>query len=151
LLTENAETDPSFTGVHGAFTAAFNSYVREELKFSSDEPYKPLNGDVGGGWDWKHNAGRGFFPGAPNVEEDLIEALIDNSHLRVQIENGYFDMATPFFATEHTADHLGLSAALRDHISLQYYHAGHMMYLHEEDLDKLKANVGAFIDSSLKP
>ena len=80
----------------------------------------------------------------------MAQALLSNPHLQVEVENGYFDMATPFFATEYTMDHLGLPEQLQKNIRLQYYDAGHMMYLRDEDLAKLKANIGAFIDSASK-
>ena len=75
LLTEYAEFDPSMSAVNGAFTAAFNSYVREELKFGQDKTYKVLPDEPGRLWDWKHNQTPGSFPGAPNVEGDLIRAM----------------------------------------------------------------------------
>ena len=81
---------------------------------------------------------------------DLIREMVENPHLQVQVENGFFDMATPFFATEYTMDHLLLPADVQSRIHLQYYNAGHMMYLHEEDLANLKGNVGTFIDSAWK-
>ncbi len=149
VLTEFSEDDPSYTAVRGAFTAAFNGYVREELKVPFERNYQILNGAIGGSWDWKRGGGGGF-PSSPNVAGDLISALQTNTSLRVQVENGYYDMATPFFASEYTMDHLFLPANLRSHISFEYYGAGHMMYLHNEDLTKLKANVGAFIDGSTK-
>lgn len=152
LLTEYAEDDPSYIAVRGAFTAAFNAYTREELKVTIERSYEVLSGDVGGNWDWKHRGpgSSGYFPGSANVEGDLIQALMTNPHLHVQVENGFYDMATPFFATEYTMDHLFLPGNLRSNIDLKYYDAGHMMYLHEEDLAKLKSNIGAFIDSSSK-
>lgn len=96
--------------------------------------------------------GGGFgFPGAPNVEQDLVQALISNPHLKVEVENGYFDLATPFLGTEYTMDHLdGLPANLRGNITLKYYEAGHMMYVLESELAKLKANVAAFIEGVSK-
>src|ERR1700675_4996322 len=151
LLTENAENDPSFSAVVGAFTAAFNSYVREDLKYSPERNYEALNFEAGRNWNWKHTSGNAdFFPGAPNVEGDLVEALIDNPHLQVQVETGYFDLATPFFATEYTFDHLRLPEKLRGQIHIEYYTAGHMMYLHADDLARLGKNVGAFIASATK-
>jgi carboxypeptidase C (cathepsin A) len=69
----------------------------------------------------------------------------------VQVENGFFDMATPFLATEYTMDHLGLPANLRSHIHLEYYQAGHMMYLNEKELPNLKSNIASFVDSATKP
>ena len=94
--------------------------------------------------------GRGFFPGSPNVEGDLVQALLANPHLQVEVENGFYDMATPFFATEYTMDHLGLPEQLQKNIRLQYYDAGHMMYLRDEDLAKLKSNISAFIEGAAK-
>ena len=150
LLSEYAESDPLITGVTGAFTAAFNTYVRDELKFGQDKNYHAISEGVGSNWDWKHQTGRGrgFFPGSPNVEGDLAQALLSNPHLQVQVENGYYDMATPFFATEYTMDHLGLPEQLQRNIRLDYYDAGHMMYLRDEDLTNLKANIAKLIDST---
>ncbi|HZC66471.1 MAG TPA: peptidase S10, partial [Candidatus Dormibacteraeota bacterium] len=78
------------------------------------------------------------------------QAMLTNPHLKVEIENGYYDLATPFFATEFTVDHLGLPEKLQKNISLQYYDAGHMMYVRENDLAKLKTNVAEFIDNAVK-
>ena len=82
---------------------------------------------------------------------DLIREMIQDAQLQVQVENGLFDMATPFFAAEYTMDHLLLPENIRGRIHLQYYNAGHMMYLHDEHLVKLKANVGAFMESASRP
>jgi carboxypeptidase C (cathepsin A) len=150
LLTENAGYDPSFSAVRGAFTAAVNAYIRQDLKYNPEQTYQVLPSDVGENWDWKHNAKPGEIT-TPNVEGDLVDALISNSSLQVQVENGYFDMATPFFATEYTMDHLGLPANLRSHIHFQYYDSGHMIYLNENALPKLKDNIAAFIDGAAKP
>jgi carboxypeptidase C (cathepsin A) len=152
LLGEFAEFDPQDTAITGPFVAVWNNYVRTELKFGQDKTYHPSSGEANQKWDWKHNAGDNFgFPGSPNVEGDLIQALLTNPHLKVEIENGYYDLATPFFATEFTVDHLGLPEKLQKNIALQYYDAGHMMYVHEEDLAKLKTNVANFIDAAAKP
>jgi len=150
LLTEHAEFDPSFTSVLGAFSAAFNTYVRAELKFGGDQDYKVLPDAPSENWDWKHQRSSEFLS-SPNVEGDLIHEMIQNAQLQVQVENGYFDMATPFLATEYTMDHLLLPADARSRIQLKYYTAGHMMYLHDEDLAKLKGNIAAFIDGAWKP
>jgi carboxypeptidase C (cathepsin A) len=152
MLTEFAEDDPSYTAVRGAFTAAFNSCAREELKVTEERSSEALSGDVGGNWDWKHRGpqGGGFFPRSANVSGDLIQAFMTNPHLQVQVENGFYDMASPFYATEYTMDHLFLPANLRSNIHFEYYGAGHRMYLHEEDLTKLKSNISTFIDSASK-
>jgi carboxypeptidase C (cathepsin A) len=152
LLTEGAEYDPSYSAVSGAFTAALNSYLREDLKFNPEMPYNTLSGDIARNWDWKHNTGgESFGPSLANVESDMVNAFIVNPSLQVQVENGFFDMATPFFATEYTMDHLELPANLRSRIHFEYYESGHMIYLNEKELPNLKNNIAAFIDSATKP
>jgi carboxypeptidase C (cathepsin A) len=156
LLAENAQGDPEGPAVGGAFTALLNTYNHQELKFGQDKTY---NTSSGGAREWKFQrqpqtggfpgaptTTGGFFPGAPNVESDLAQAMITNPRLLVQVENGYYDMATPFFATEFTMGHLGLPAELQANIKLDYYAAGHMMYLHDESRAKLRDNIAAFID-----
>src|SRR6267143_740393 len=128
-----------------------NNYVRDELKFGKDMVYHTGSDEAGSNWDWKHRGGDNFgFPGSPNVEGDLIQAMLANPHLQVEVENGIYDLATPFFATEYTMEHLGLPEKLQKNIHLQYYDAGHMMYLRDEDLAKLKANIASFIDGASK-
>ncbi len=152
LLAEFADYDPQSNAITGAFTAAFNTYVRDDLKFGQDKSYRAINEAPGENWDWKHRTGPNFgFPGSPNVEGDLIQAMLTNPHLQVEIENGFYDLATPFFATEYTVEHLGLPDKLQKNIHLQYYDAGHMMYLRDDDLTKLKNNIDSFIDSASKP
>jgi carboxypeptidase C (cathepsin A) len=154
LLEEDGAFDPEGPAVGGAFTAAVNEYTHNELKFGKDMVY---NNSIQGarGWNWKRRPmpGQrgGFFPGAPNVEPDLAHAMDMNPYLHVQVENGYFDFATPFFATEYTMDHLGLSPNLEKNISLKYYTAGHMMYLHTPDRVKLHNNVAEFIETNIHP
>jgi len=148
-LAEFGQYDPQETAISSAFTAAFNTYVREDLKFGKDQTYEIESSEAGREWDWKHQGGRGFgFPGAPNVENDLTEALISNTHLQVQVENGLYDLATPFFGTEYTMRHLRLPVNLQSHIHLEYYDAGHMMYLRDQDLAKLSSKVAGFINSN---
>ena len=69
--------------------------------------------------------------------------------MRVFVANGYYDLATPYFATEYTLSHMGLDAAQRARISTAYYEAGHMMYIHEGELAQLKQDVAKFIASAL--
>jgi carboxypeptidase C (cathepsin A) len=152
LLGEYAEYDPQDVAINGAFTAAFNNYVRDELKFGQDKVYRTGSDEAGTNWDWKHRGGGDNFgfPGSPNVEGDLIQAMLANPHLQVEVENGIYDLATPFFATEYTMEHLALPEKLQKNIHLQYYDAGHMMYLRDEDLAKLKSNIASFFDAASK-
>ncbi|HLW98013.1 MAG TPA: hypothetical protein VKR82_05160 [Candidatus Acidoferrales bacterium] len=153
LLSETSQGDPEGPAVGGAFTAMLNQYNHEELKFGLDKDYN--NSSRGGAWNWVRAAGGrggggGGFPGAPNVGPDLEQAMITNPRLQVEVENGYFDMATPFFATEFTMHHLGVPSDLQKNIQLKYYEAGHMMYLHDESRVQLHNNIAAFVDRATK-
>jgi carboxypeptidase C (cathepsin A) len=151
LLEENAQGDPEGPAVGGAFTALINAYNHEELKFGKDKVYhNSANAFASWNWTRKEQPRRGF-PGAPNVDQDLAQAMITNPRLLVQVENGYYDLATPFFATEHTIEHLGLPEALEKNIKLDYYIAGHMMYLHDEDRVSLHNQIANFIDRATQP
>lgn len=151
LIGEAADYDPQDTATSGAFVGAFNAYIREELKFGQDKAYKP-SADFGANrWDWKHEGNDfGYFPGAPSVVLDLVQAMITNPRLNVEFEEGIYDLATPFMEVEYTVDHMGLPENIRKNIWQQHYEAGHMMYVHDEDLAKLKKNVANFIDTASK-
>ena len=148
-LTENAENDPFNAAVGSAYTAAVNHYTRDVLKFGDDRPYRNTNG-AGGRWNWVRQGGGSFFPGAPNVQGDLVQAMIANPNMVVQVENGYYDMATPFFPAEFTMTHLRIPPRLQKNITLKYYEAGHMMYLRDEDRVALRDNLVAFIERGTK-
>lgn len=137
---ENHEHDPSYTAIAGAYTATFNDYVRSELGFESDLPYEVLNFKVFPAW--KYDKHQNEFV---NAGEDLRKAMTANTFLRVHVANGYYDLATPYFASEYTFKHLGLPAELRKNIEMSYYEAGHMMYVHKPSLERLSAALRDFV------
>jgi carboxypeptidase C (cathepsin A) len=123
----------------GPYTATLNNYVRTELKFESDLPYEILTPRV---HPWKYDEQENRYV---NVAETLRKAFSINPDLRVFIANGYFDLATPYFATQYTFNHLGITASAQEHISQRFYPAGHMMYVHEPSLAQLSRDLGEFI------
>ncbi|HUP43348.1 MAG TPA: peptidase S10, partial [Thermoanaerobaculia bacterium] len=137
---ERTELDPSYAAIQGPFTATLNAYVRDELGFETPIDYEILGGRIQG---WPAPEGRYV-----NVAEDLRAAMTRNPALKVHVANGYYDLATPYFATEYTFDHLGLPEHLRGNVSMSYYEAGHMMYIRQHDLEKLKEELGRFIRDS---
>ena len=139
---ERYEFDPSYAAIQGPFTATLNDYVRRELQFESDLPYEILTGKVG---PWNYGRYRNQYV---NVAETLREAMTKNPHLKVFVANGYYDLATPYFATEYTFHHLGLDASLRENVTMGYYEAGHMMYIQKKSLLQLKADLSVFIDNA---
>jgi carboxypeptidase C (cathepsin A) len=142
--SDRQDYDPSYTAVQGVFTAAFNQYVRAELKYETDLTYEVLTGRV---QPWDYGSAKNRYL---NVAPELRAAVTKNRALRVFVANGRYDLATPYAATEYTMDHLGLEAGLRDHISMGYYDAGHMMYTRKADREKLRKDLGAFVRDALK-
>ena len=140
---ERAEYDPSYASVLGAYTAAFNDYVRSELKWNTDLPYEVLTGKVRP-WDFSE-----FKNSYPNVADRLRLAMSQNQFMHVLQVNGYYDLATPFFATEYTFHHLGLAPKLRNNISMTYCDAGHMLYLKQSCLDDLRSSMAGMYKAAL--
>lgn len=141
---DTPDYDPSYPIVQGPYTAMFNQYVRGDLKFESDLPYEILTGRVR---PWNYGQYQNRYV---NVAETLRGAMTQNPALKVFVANGYYDLATPYFATEYTFNHLGLDSALRRHVSMSYYEAGHMMYTHKPSLVKLRQDIANFLRSTLK-
>ncbi|HET9091741.1 MAG TPA: hypothetical protein VFN50_04990 [Acidimicrobiales bacterium] len=136
---ERATVDPSYSAIHGPFSTAFNHYVRSELGYANDLPYEILTERVQP-WSYKEFEGRQV-----SVADRLAAALRANPHLRVQIGAGYYDGATPYFAAEHTVNHLRIPDSLRGNISFRYYESGHMTYLHEESRVRQSAHLAEFV------
>ena len=138
---DRPDNDPSFYGIDGAYTAAMNAYSRETLKYSPDVVYSSI-GSVGD-WDWNLGSGPRGGSGYLNVAPYLGKALRENSGLRIYAGQGYYDFATPFFGAEYSLNRTGIPNDGR--IEWHYYHAGHMMYVREDDLKKLSSDIRAFI------
>jgi len=145
-LAQNAEYDPQSASISAAFTAAFLDYYHRELNVPGDRSYV-VTAEAYKSWDWKHHVWGGVQP-MVNTGVDLAHAIGFNPDLRVLVLNGVYDLATPFTATEYMMDHLGLAPALRSHVIMKYFDAGHMMYLNEPSLGRMKADVGTFIDQT---
>jgi carboxypeptidase C (cathepsin A) len=133
------EYDPSYAAIQGPYTATLNQYVRQELGFQSDLPYEILS-SLYQNWSYKE-----FENQYLNVAETLRKAISMNPHLRVYVGSGYYDLATPYFATDYTLSHLSLEPHLQGSIQVHYYPAGHMMYVHPESLAQQAADLKTFI------
>ena len=140
---ETFEYDPSSAVVQGAYTAMLNYYVRDELEFDSDLPYEILSRRV---HPWDYGKHQNEYV---NVADTLRQAMTTNPALKVFVANGYYDLATPFLASEYTFTHLGLDTSLQDNITMAYYQAGHMMYIDQGELQKMKRDLDAYLDDVL--
>lgn len=144
-ISENLGYDPFFPAVGAAFTATFNDYYREQLGVKTDRRYITSAG-LWTQWDERHmQPGTwGKIPVA-NTGVDLNHAMIQNPKMRVLVQQGYYDLATPYGATDYFLDHMELPGDLRNNITLEHYEAGHMMYLHPESMKKYSRDLADFI------
>jgi carboxypeptidase C (cathepsin A) len=145
-LSKEAEYDPQSAAISSAYVSAFNDYVRKELKFGENREYKPEI-EVFKWWSFVHQApGLPFpSPGATNVMLDLAVAMKYNPTLKVLLNAGYFDLATPFYQGVYEMQHLPIPPDLQKNIEFKFYESGHMVYAHEASLKAIHDNVAAFI------
>jgi len=128
--------DPSYDAALGPLAAAMNAYVREDLKFESDLPYRVLTGV--GPWPQEQNR-------YSSTARQLGEAMSRNHHLRVLVQTGACDLAVPYRSMVHSINHLAIDPELLRNVSYATYDSGHMMYLRREDLAKLERDLRAFL------
>jgi carboxypeptidase C (cathepsin A) len=136
---EHFSYDPSYAAVQAPYTALLQHYLEKDLNFIREVPYRILTSRVQP-WDFGQAKNRYL-----NVTPSLRQAMTQNPALRVFVANGYYDLATPYFATRYTMNHLDLDGDLRDRVQMGYYDAGHMMYIEKKSLHKLRKDLAAFL------
>ena len=148
--------DPSSAETTPPFNSVFNDYVRRELGYKVDMPYyiSARDGQYGEAfrWNWNDSAGgRGFGDemGFADTASALRAAMVKNPYMKVQVMEGYYDLATPYFAVNYTMDHLDLSPKYHKNISFVTYESGHMVYLHAPSLEKMHKDFTSFVTSNV--
>jgi carboxypeptidase C (cathepsin A) len=138
--------DPTDASILSPFNSVFNNYVRTELGYKTDMPYYVFAREAGffEKWDWG-SAGEGF----PDTATALRQAMVRNPYLKVLVMEGYYDLATPYYAANFTVDHLNLPPKYRSQVSYTTYDAGHMVYLPIDGLKKMQTDEEAFIDKAM--
>jgi carboxypeptidase C (cathepsin A) len=142
--SESLEADPSGDATRGVAAAGFNHYLRNEIGFESEDIYNILSMDVWKVWDYEEFKGRYV-----DTSEDLRDILSRSEGTKVLVANGYYDLATPHFATEYTFSHMGLDPEVRPNVELKYYEAGHMMYVHKPSLARLADDLREFVRQTM--
>ncbi len=135
-----SEFDPSMTAIRAPYTAIFNDYARRELGYESDLHYYILGGGTGP-WDWGQAGSNRYVETAGA----LRQAFAKNPYMRVYVGSGYYDLATPYFATEYTFSHMGLPAMYKGQITTKMFPAGHMFYSLKPALAELSKDIEAFV------
>jgi carboxypeptidase C (cathepsin A) len=147
-LSQRAEYDPQSNALSSAYVSAFNDYSRRELHWSPDKIFKPSI-QTFRSWNFSHQE-----PGqteqftarqGTNVMPDLANAMKLNPNLKIQLNAGYFDLATPFYQGIYEMHHLQIPAKLQNNIEYRFYESGHMVYAKDASLHQLHDNVADFI------
>jgi len=136
---EKPDDDPAMTNLIGAYAAGINRLLKDKLKFDSDAPYV-VHAPLWEKWAWKDFANKYV-----NVGETLRRAMHANPHMRVYAACGYYDLGTPHGAADYTISHLGLREGQRENVTVSYFEAGHMMYIHRPSLARMAKEIKAFV------
>ena len=146
-LLDTRYYDPTSSAILPPYTSVFNNYVRTELGYKVDTPYKVFAWDEPSfqKWEWG-DAEKGF----PNTAPGLRAAMVKNPYLRVLVMEGYYDLATPYYAANYSVDHLDLGPDFRKNISFTTYEAGHMVYVDSGSHAKMKKDLVEFMGKSLQ-
>ncbi|HUA66828.1 MAG TPA: peptidase S10 [Alphaproteobacteria bacterium] len=151
-LSKEADYDPQSAAISSAYVSAFNDYVRKSLLYGQGMMFKPVVFDETiSKWDFTHKLPppqAGNTSQTPNVMLDLADAIKQNPNLKVLLNAGYFDLATPFYEGIYEMRHLQIPPSLFSNISFKFYESGHMVYAHPPCLKELHDNVAAFIRST---
>jgi carboxypeptidase C (cathepsin A) len=148
-LSQRAEYDPQSTALGSAYVSAFNEYARKELRYGGDRDFHSSS-SAGRNWSFVHQQpGQGQRFGSSrqgsNVMPDLANAMKINPTLKVQLNAGYFDLATPFYQGVYEMRHLPMPDNLHSNIEFKFYDSGHMVYAKDSSLKLLHDNVADFI------
>ncbi|MFM2220750.1 MAG: hypothetical protein RLZZ553_498 [Verrucomicrobiota bacterium] len=141
----HADYDPSYSLAYGAFGTAMLGYLTSELDWQENQPYEILTGKV---HPWRWNASNGYV----NLTGKLASAMRDNPKLRVLVQCGNTDLATPSDGMLYsTRQMLALPAEFQKNITFTWYEGGHMFYLNPPDLKKMRKDLVEFITAQPQP
>jgi carboxypeptidase C (cathepsin A) len=139
-LAGEMDYDPFFPAIGPAYTSAFLSYLHDELEFGRDEEF-----DIEWSWEHEQPGNAGWMSPVPNTVPDLALAMTMNPGLHLLVQQGWYDLATPFLAMKMDLEHLDVTPEARNRIHVKYYDAGHMMYVHGPSMQKFRDDLVGFI------
>ena len=139
---ERGQFDPSDASIRNAFTPVLSEYVRRELGYRNEDVYYILGGGIG---RWRYPQNNGYA----NVVPSLERAFAKNPEMKLYVAEGYYDMATPYFAVEYTLAHMSVDPRIRAGIMTERFEAGHMVYIDSPSMTKLREGLRKFIDGAL--
>lgn len=139
--SEVPNSDPFDAKTGPIYVALFNSYLHDELKVDVQQRYVPSNSEANENWKRPQNATGAFF-GFIDTTGGLAQGTKDNESLRVFTANGYYDLATGYYANSYMFHHSGIDPA---RMTIKNYEGGHMMYLYQPSFEALSDDIVGFI------
>ncbi|WP_341315945.1 peptidase S10 [Paraburkholderia sp. IMGN_8] len=132
--------DPSDILISQPFTTALATQMPDYLGYTApNATYLPLNGNIIQVWDFSHDG-----QPLPDTIPDLLGALTLNPQLKVLAENGFHDLATPFFNTEKQLARLQTVRWLNPDLQVNFFQGGHMIYLDDVARPLMKRDLVRF-------
>jgi len=142
--TRDWEFDPGIEAIAAPYTMAAHAYMSEALGVDTQARYEVLSMDVNKQWNFNRGEAKGIS--FTCTSGDLSRAMRRNPHLRVLVASGYYDLGTPYSATDWSLAQLDVPADVLARVEHHYYGAGHMMYTREADMQKLKRDVATWLE-----
>jgi carboxypeptidase C (cathepsin A) len=139
--------DPTLDGLDRLFTGAINSHLRDTLGVDTELMYELLNFDTFKAW--KFDLKGDFKQGFVGSVDDLRIGMTLNPHMQVYITHGFFDLVTPYFASNHLADLMKLDPEIRPNLTLKHFKGGHMFYTWEESRQQWFAEMQGFYQKAM--
>ena len=136
---DSGDSDPSAIEAGLLFGNTFNAYLTEELNYKTDTPYVPMDGEINNQWT-SPDIGTEWIGGYYSQEDIIYECMSKNPYLKIWVNCGYYDSATPFYAAEWVYSHVFLNDESKDNLSFSYYPSGHMFYLEKQSFDQFRQN-----------
>lgn len=130
--------------------AGFQAVATKRLRIHTNLKYRRSVGKFADIWINTH--GHNFYyrtrGGPVNAMPDLAHAMIVNPDMKVMLNGGYFDLATPFYTAWYEMKQLPIPNSLQNNISYHWYKSGHVIYGELASLEKFHENVATFIHST---
>lgn len=143
-----AGPDPTLCSIDRLFTGGINQHLRSTLAVETELDYRTLSMEVNEAWRWSDKYKYlGVFQSLGALE-DLRYGMSLNSHMKVFLTHGYFDLVTPYFSSNRLVGLMKLPPKDRERLTVRHFLGGHMFYSWDESRKEFHAAMGAFYRSA---
>lgn len=138
--------DPTLYAIERVFAGGINTQLRKNLKLKTTRDYALLSESVNEAWrvDETH-----AFERQVGATDDMRYAMSLNPHMNLYVTHGVYDLVTPYFSTERLIEHMKLTPAQRERLTVRNFSGGHMFYAWEESRREFFADIGNFFAQSV--